>query len=172
MLWKLITHLYSNPNFDGETIGMSIGVLMLFFATALFNERSVFRFCLREQELDWRRVGLLGRKGGKVPFSDISNVVTQTSRCENSVTYRLAIIASDGAIPMTRSYCAGDKEKCERIASVISEALEEDHGDHNENSIIAMVLSRDKIGAIKLAQEHYQMDLNEAKQLVEGLSED
>ena len=28
MLWKLIEHLYPNPDFDGDTIGMSIGVLM------------------------------------------------------------------------------------------------------------------------------------------------
>ncbi len=172
MLWKLIQHLYPNPDFDGDTIGMSIGVLMLFFATALFNERSVFRFRLQEQQLEWRRVGLLGCKGGKVPFSDITDVVTQTSRSDRSVTYRLAILADDGAIPMTRFYSAGDKEKCERIASVIRSALNKDQGDFIENSIMAMVLNGDKIGAIKLAQEHYRMDLTEAKQFVEGLIKD
>ena len=169
MLWKLIQHLYPNPHFDGDTIGMSIGVVMLFFATALFNERSVFQFRLREQQLEWRRVGLLGSKGGMVPFSDINDVVIQTSRSDHSVTYRLAVLADEGAIPMTRYYSAGDKEKCEQIAGVIRAALNRNQGDLIENSIIAMLLDGDKIGATKLAQEHYKTDLTEAKQFVEEL---
>lgn len=61
MLWKIQERFHEPLAFDMDLIGPVIAFLGFFFATALFNERSLFIFRIYERRLIWKRVGLLGR---------------------------------------------------------------------------------------------------------------
>lgn len=97
-------------------------------------------------------------------------MIAQIGFSDCSVTYRLALVTETEKVPFTRFYGAGAKEECERIAKAILELLGKVSSRLIEDSILEMVASGNKIPAIKLAQEHYKMKLDEAKKVVEGLT--
>jgi len=172
ILYKVAARFYAQRLFDGDFFGALAAGLAFLFAVAVFGERSTFCFRRQERRVVWSRKGLLGRKGGVLPFAQIRKALIQTGRSsEQSGTCRVTLLTDAGELPLSRFYHGGEKGKCEEIARAIRTVLEQRRDSLIEDSIVELVVAGNKIEAVKLAREHYGMSLTEARSFVEKLSE-
>lgn len=169
--YKLIERLCKSMEPDRELFGILAVVVIPLLVVGFMNEFTTFHFNIGERTLSWKCAGIFGRKGGTVLFSNIRKVVIETSYQRFTTTYRLAITTNDGTIPMTRYYKAGEryKKELESIAELIGGAVGRDHKRFIEDSILELVAAGRRIDAVRLAREHYQFGLTEAKRFIDEL---
>lgn len=176
--YMLVGRLSKSMHPDEELFAILASAVIPLIAVGLMNEFTRLHFNIGERTLSWKRAGLFGRKGGTVLFSDIRNVVIETSSEHSRVsttTYRLAIKTSDGSIPMTRYYSGGEryKKELESIAELIDSALGKEGRDRRrfiEDCILELVAAGRRIDAVRLTREHYKFGLTEAKRFIDELS--
>ena len=172
MLYKLVERLGRSTDLDQEFFGMLAAVIIPFVGVGVMNVFTRFHFNIGERRLYWRRVGLFGFKCGTVNFSDIKKAVLESTSggFRYHATIRLALVTTDGTIPMTR-YDSGTsfKADCESAAKLIHAALGKDHGKFIEDSILELVSAGKKLQAVRLAKEHYGFGLTEAKKFIDEL---
>lgn len=173
VLYKLVERLTLSLELDRDLFGMLAAIIIPLIAVGLMNEFTTFHFNIGERTLYWKRAGLFGRKKGSLPFSDIRKVIIETSSQRLTTTYRLAIAAGDGSIPMTRYFNGGEryKKELESIAELIDGALGRDHKRFIEDSILELVAAGKKIDAVRLAREHYKLGLTEAVKFIDELGQ-
>lgn len=98
--------------------------LALAFSAAAFVPDRTFEFEVAAGRLRWAVRRLAYRRGGSIPFADISAVVVQVdaNREERRLTYRLVLMTRAGALPLS-SVRTADRDACDHLADRIREAL-------------------------------------------------
>jgi hypothetical protein len=90
---------------------------------AALHERSEFRFRGGEGRVEWRRAGLVRRRAGAVPLSDVQALALESSLCGRPpYTRRLALVTAAGRLPLTTAYY-GNAERLTAVGQAIQEAL-------------------------------------------------
>lgn len=87
-----------------EPIGLFVtGFLLLF--TAVMDLRKIFTFDAMQRVVRWKGRTALKSESGEIPFDDITDIGTESTRASRNVPlYRLAIITAEATIPMAYSY--------------------------------------------------------------------
>ncbi len=171
LLFKVVERLAADPSLDGELFGAIVGFAVFFFTGAIFTERNLFIFRIYQKRLIWKTSGLFRRRERVIPFDEIRNVTLQVGMGRRQRdTYRLALVTDRETLPMTLGYTSGKKENFEKTAGMILNILGKDASRVIEDSILAMAQAGQKLSAIRLAQRHYRMGTQEAKQFVEDLT--
>jgi hypothetical protein len=73
--------------------------------------------------VEWRRVGLVRRRAGAVPLSDVEALALESSLCGRPpYTRRLALVTAAGRLPLTTAYY-GNAERLTAVGETIQAAL-------------------------------------------------
>ena len=94
---------------------------------AALHERSEFRFRGGEGggggRVEWRRVGLVRRRGGAVPLAEVEGLALESSLGGRPpYTRRLALVTAAGRLPLTTAYY-GNAEPLTAVGQAIQAAL-------------------------------------------------
>ena len=175
---KLVRLLYSGPISTRDSAVYVLGSGLFFLGGAHVAQRSRFIFDRLQRQLTWSRLGILGRKGGVIPFDQIECVLVQvissnTASSRNlSLDYRLALKTRSGVIPFSDSYRAGSEAKCRVLRTEINRFLglpQEDEDASGQRHLQELVKSGQLIEAIKLIRAQRGCGLAEAKQIVDEM---
>jgi hypothetical protein len=168
----------ANPvgTWKDELFKVAISLLIVAPWAALFlwiTKKSTFDFDLIGRELTWRRVGVLRKSEGRIPFDQIRCAMVDIFSSSDSTSYRLALSTTQGIFPLM-SYFTGGKfteREYSRLADAINAALKMNPADGLESDILSKAAAGQIFAAIRLAQKRYGYDLAQAKQFVDELRE-
>ena len=165
--------------------GLLIVALFLLFA-ALFWRREVVVFDAARQRATWTRRRLFKVATGTIPFSGIiSGIIAiglETTSAGHSLSYRLAILTTEGSIPMSDSY-EGNLQKYEEVKQEILEFVgiapdkatsagpAPSTGIDDEVSVRSLLKQGRKIDAIQLVRTTQNLSLTEAVERVAAINE-
>lgn len=160
--------------------GMLLDGLFLIFIL-LFWRKEVVVFDAARQQATWTRRRLFKIASGTIPFSEITGIGIEATPADRVLTYRLAILTSQGSIPMSDSY-AGGQQKYENLRQEIMDFLKLDSskpgsdsalttGIHDEASVRALLNQGRRIDAIQLVRTTQNLSLTEAHDRVTALQE-
>ena len=163
-----------------EWLGLGALALFCLIAGSLSVNRCVFIFDLAHRQLTWSRAGLFGRKGGLVPFDQLTGAVVEVmsdpSTKDRRLSHRLAVKTRTGEIPLTAGYYSGLKGKSfDEIRDTINRALGKSAISPeraNDDEVHAMIADMQSDDAIKLVQERRGCSLLEARQIVADMEAD
>jgi len=158
------------------------GVFLLFIL--LFWRKEVVVFDAARQQVTWTRRRIFKVATGTIPFSDITGIGMETSTADNNVLlYRLAILTTQGSVPMADSY-AGDQKKYEKLKEEILDFLKLDSGKvttasetahsrgiEDEASVRSLLQQGRRIDAIQLVRSTQNLGLTEATNRVAAMYE-
>jgi hypothetical protein len=104
-------------------LGMAVGVPVLL---ALWLEDSHWTFDRARRVAVWKRSRLLWETTGEVSFDSVRGVTIQTGTNNEDYprdphVYRVALALPGRALPLTQNY--GDREKADRVADAVREAI-------------------------------------------------
>lgn len=148
LLYKGIEGYIKTRVFTQDVNGFLFGAAFLVFGVIVLTNYSLFKFKINQQKLYWKRIS---PQVGTVPFSDIKNVVLWVGPpgSMHSLNLQVQIVTEKEKIPLPHYYETGHKEDFQPI--------------------VEMMISGNKVDAIKLAERHYKMSITEAEKFVEGL---
>ena len=168
----------SNPvgTWKDELFKVAISLLVVAPWAARFlwiTKRSTFEFDLVGRELTWRRVGVLRKDQGQIPFDQIRCAMVDIFSSSSGSSYRLALSTTQGIFPLMTYFTGGTftEREYERLAAAINAALKTKPADGMENDILDKAIAGQRFAAIQLAQKRYGYDLAQAKQFVDELLE-
>lgn len=163
----------AGPVADKTAVAGSLtGLLIFLLIFALLYKKSVFRFEPFTQSFSWRRTGLFGGKSGRAGFSDIRDIVVDsTAACgERGPGYRVVILTAGGKIPLT-DYYTPENSECEGAAARLLELLCRDAEKLPERSVEHLVTEGRLIDATSAIMQERAVSLTEARSLVGVLAE-
>jgi len=171
---------FSNQDHDKFYGGM-LGFAFFFFVFVVLFKKSRFEFCRATGRLEWSRRGLFSRKGWTVPLSDIENVILRTGLGEDN-EYTVFLFTARGKIPLNvydtnekqirLTHASVRKEEAENISNLIRRMLGKSDVDIAEESIRELVKAGIIVDACKLAEEHYNLNLTEARKRIEQIKQE
>ena len=170
----------SNPvgTWKDELFKVAVSLLVFGPWAALFlwiTKRSTFEFDLIGRKLTWRRVGVLRKAEGQIPFEQIRCAMVDTFSGDrsSSCSYRLALSTTQGIFPLMTYFTGGKftEREYERLAAAINAALKTKPAEGMESDILDKAVAGERFAAIQLAQKRYGYDLAQAKQFVDELLE-
>ncbi|MBS1805360.1 MAG: hypothetical protein JST28_18515 [Acidobacteria bacterium] len=160
---------------------LSLGFMLLFIL--LFWRKEVVVFDAARQQATWTRRRIFKVANGTIPFNEITGINLEATSSKNDVlVYRLAILTTQGSVPMSDSY-AGNLQKYERLkqeilefvnpklaqAAAASNAVQTGSVDYEE-SIRSLLQQGRKIDAIHLLRTTQKVSLVEATDRIAEIS--
>ncbi len=183
-LTLLVLSLVSFSNQDYEKFyGGMLGFAICFAGFVVLFKKSRFEFCRATGRLEWSRKGLFSRKGWTVPLSDIENVILRTGLGEdNGSEYTVFLITARGKMRLNVygtnekqirvTHASVSKEEAENISNLIRRMLGKSDVDIAEESIRELVKAGSIVGACKLAEERYNLNLTEARKRIDQIKQE
>ncbi|HXS78147.1 MAG TPA: hypothetical protein VN753_18355 [Terracidiphilus sp.] len=151
----------------------SVGLLSLFAFIAW--RRETVTFDIPSQQVKWVRRRAFNLAGGTVPFREMRGI-TLESMTDNhgALNFRLTIPTTDKPIPMSDGY-GGGQAHYESLRKQILEFLKMDKTaspDPDDGASIRALLQQGrKVDAVEFVRSNYQLDLAEAVDRVNEISE-
>ena len=171
---------FSNQDYNKFYGGM-LGFALCFVGFVVLFKKSRFEFCHATGRLEWSRRGLFSRKGWTVPLSDIENVILRTGLGEDN-EYTVFLITARGKMPLNVygtnekqirvTHASVRKEEAENISNLIRRMLGKSDVDIAEESIRELVKAGSIVDACKLAEEHYNLNLTEARKRIDQIKQE
>lgn len=182
-LTLLVLSLVSLSNQDYEEFyGGMLGFIICFFGFVVLFEKYRFEFCSATGRLEWSQRGLFSSKGGIVPLSEIENVILKTHSDEGDLHYIVFLTTARGKMPrnvygtnekqIRVTNASVSKEEAEKISNLIRRTLGKSDVDIIEESIREMVKAGRIIDACKLAEEHYNVNITEARKRIDQIKQE
>jgi len=158
---------------SGEKRLITAALAMAGFAVLCLSKYT-FVFDATQRMVRWQTLRFGKRGAGSMPFSEVKDVVLQSAPAQSGrVTYRLAMLTGEGAMPLSSGY--GDtRARCLATQSQIMQLLRPGQSgaapkpagsiaEQLDSSMRTLLAQGRKIDAIKLLTSA-GMDLTEAKQ--------
>lgn len=150
-----------------------VGTAFFLLCFAICYERTRFEFDPAAGHIRWSRQGVFSTKAGRLPFSQVTSVVLQTSLGSDATcpSSRLTLMTDQGELPLSRTYAGGTGEEYEAIAGKIRSVLQlsPTTADIVLDSVRAAVEQGRTIDAIRLLRLHKRMTLAEANAFIDRL---
>jgi hypothetical protein len=150
-----------------------VGSAFFLLCFAICFERTRFEFDPARGLVHWVRKGIFSSKTGLLPFNQVTSVVLQTSLGSDATcpSSRLALITTQGELPLSRTYAGGTGEEYELIAGKIRLVLKMSPitSDIVLDSVRAAAAQGRTIDAIRLLRLYKNMTLAEAQSFIDRL---
>lgn len=162
----------------GKLPGLAVAVFLALFGF-MFWRKEVVVFDAGRQQVDWKRRRVFKVASGVVPFSEITGIGTDSTSTGSPgrLVYRLTILTSGRAVPMSDVYNGG-QEHYESLKAQILQFLHFDVGEPaptsgvlDEASIQSLLQQGRKVDAIELVRSSQQIGLTEAIKRVNEIDE-
>jgi len=150
-------------------------VVLLLFAIP-WMRRTNFTFDAPTQTIRWMRMRCFVSRTGSIPFSGVQAVDIQStmSAQANGTIYRLALVTSQGTLPMSDVYSSGER-RCTSVRNAIQSFLKLDAhfpapSAGLDISIRALLQQGRKIDAIQLLRSTEKLSLTAATERVNAIN--
>ncbi len=156
----------------GRLAGGALGTILLLWIAAVLKDRRFF-FDAAEKLLTWDQRNWFGSQGGRIPFSDIKQVLVTSQRTRDSdhrvggydVNYGAILVTGAGTIPLTGTH-SSSKQEYERLAEAVLAVLSRpDNTPKTEDEVAGLIAAGRMIDAVALIRAEKGLGLLEAREL-------
>lgn len=172
---QLVAHILPGAPWR-QSAGIGLGLLVAVIAGGLLTQRSDFEFITAEKKVAWSRGSIFGLRRGVIPFGQIEFAVVQCQRSGGDpkapqTSYRVALMTTDGVVPLTISYSAGQPsdDRCREIRAKINKMLDIRLASEDDNDIRQLALHGQRFFAEQMAAARYGLNSTKAHERVEQL---
>ena len=172
----ILAEINGDSTHGGRIAGGVLGTIFLLWLAAFVRDRRFF-FDAAQKMLVWEQRNWFGAQGGRLPFSEIRQVLVTSQRNRDNessvggygVQYSAILVTDTGTIPLTGSHSSNKQEYEGLVATILSVLTLPHRTPKSEDEIGGLIAAGRMIDAVALIRARKGLDLSQARELAEEI---